>query len=105
MSYTFQRGETIQVGLAAVTGNVLDVTTITAKMKNLRTGQLVPFTVTARPAAGAVAAGWNFTISALDSLTLTVDDYVADAQIWVGAISVIVDPITIRVKASPTGDS
>lgn len=100
MTYRFQVGETIKLGLDAVEGDPALATAITASMRLVADATVViPFTVDFRAAAGVEPAGWTLTIAAAASAELAPGIYRADARIEVGADVVITDPVRVRMVA------
>lgn len=109
--FTYQRGETISLGLDAVTGDPLLVTAISAAMKAVPPGRTsvsdsVPvaatFEIAPRVAQGEMPAGWTLTIPAIVSAALTPGAYLADARLEVAGGAVVTEPVAIRIKPSVT---
>ncbi len=107
--YIFQRGETISLALDAVSGNPLDVSAISAKLKAVPPGRTsVPdgapvaatFVIFARSAEGEIPPGWTLTISAATSATLTPGAYLADARIDVAGGVIVTESVAIRLCQS-----
>lgn len=107
--YIFQRGETISVGLDALTGDPQAVTAISANMKALAPGRTsiagtepiaAAFDITPRSAAGDVPAGWTLIIAAATSATLAPGSYLADARIEISGAIVISETVAIRIVQS-----
>jgi hypothetical protein len=107
--YIFQRGETIQLALDAVTGDPLSVTAISAVMKAVPPGRTgVPdgapvaanFVVFPRTAAGDVPAGWTLTIDAAASANLAAGSYLADARLEVAGGVIVTESVAIRLRPS-----
>lgn len=101
----YRVGEDIVLSLDAVTGDVGTVAIITAAMKPVRTtasgGVMpiarpsVPLDVTARPAAGAIPAGWNIALSAAATTLLAPGLYSVDARLVIGSAVEITDTSAI----------
>lgn len=86
----FRVGEDVAVALDAVSGDVANVATITAKMqRSLQKTSFVPdddhtaveMTVVARAASGDIPAGWNLTLPAATSAQLASGFYGIDAKL------------------------
>ena len=110
MAYTFQRGETVLLGLALKSGSINDVTPggVAAAMKLVMGGRYgadvsldpIDFTVTERAAAGDIPAGWNLMIGADASALLAIGTYQANAQFMVGSGLIKSDPVMVRIVDS-----
>lgn len=109
--YTFQRGETVLMAIDVATGDKDNVSAISADLRKLDPGkwELKPtaavaasFTLVEREAAGAVAEGWDATISAADSLDLTAGYYLADVRMTISGVVIIDDSIVIEIKEPAT---
>jgi hypothetical protein len=107
--YIFQRGETISLALDAVSGDLLSVTALTARMKAVAPGRTsvspttplaASFTVIPRSAAGDIPPGWTLTIPAIASAMLIAGSYLADAKLSVGGGVIVTESIAIRIKES-----
>ena len=107
--YTYQRGETISLALDAVTGDLTQVTAISAAMKAVPPGRseapvtapvAASFAITARPALGNEPGGWTLTIPALVSASLSPGAYVADARLEVAGGVIVTDSVAIRLRQS-----
>ncbi len=107
--YIFQRGETINLALDAVTGDPLSVTAISAAMKVVPPGRTgVPdgapvaanFAISPRPAAGDIPAGWTLTVDAASSAGLSAGSYLADARLEVAGGVIVTDSVAIRLRPS-----
>jgi hypothetical protein len=107
--YTFQRGETISLGLDAVTGDPLTVTAISAAMKAVAPGRTsiagtepvaAAFDIFARAASGDIPAGWTLIVPAATSAALVPGSYLADARIEISDAVVISETVAIRIVQS-----
>jgi hypothetical protein len=107
--YTFQRGETIALGLDALSGDPLSVSAISATMKAVAPGRTsiagtdpvaAVFTISARNASGNIPAGWTLTIPAATSAALAPGSYLADARLTIGTTVVISETVAIRIAQS-----
>lgn len=110
--YTYQRGETINLALDAVTGDPAQVTAISAVMKAIPPGRSeasanapvsASFSVTARPASGDIPPGWTLTIPAPVSENLVPGAYIADARLQVAGGVIVTESIAIRIRQSVSG--
>lgn len=103
-TYTFQRGETVRIGLAT-DDSTAGVTQVAAKLRRFEPGKKtfdplhtpVAFSVTARAAAGDVAAGWDLEIDEAVSALLSPGLYQADAKITVGSDVIITEGVAIQI--------
>lgn len=105
MSYLFQRGETLSIALDLVSGDLADVTAITAAMKPVAAGRSGVDAATPAIALSVVAdgdAGWTLSLDAAACATLVPGSYVADARLVVGTGVVITDPVAIRIVEGVT---
>jgi hypothetical protein len=109
--FVFQRGETIQLALDAVSGDPAGVTAIAADLKAVPPGRTsVPegavaaasFAITPRAAAGEIPPGWTLTIPAAASAALTPGAYLADAKLEVAGATIVTEPVAIRIRPSVT---
>ncbi len=100
MTYRFQIGETVRLGLDAVEGDPALVTAITASMRLATDAAVeIPFAVEFRGAVGDQPAGWTLTIAAAVSAELAPGIYRADARIELVGDVVITDPVRVRMVA------
>lgn len=106
-TYSFKKGEPIQLMLEAVSGNPLLVTAIAVKMRKIASGRTtlrgdepvaLALTVGALvPAAGGNLAYWLFTGS---SAALAVGLYGVDAALSFGAELEVTETITVELLNS-----
>lgn len=106
--YTFQRGETIQLALDALSDPGA-VVSVAAKLRKLRQGHSAletgaplagVFAVTEHAAEGETPAGWTLTIE--DSTGIAVGHYMADARLVVGSGIIITDSVRIAIEEPAT---
>jgi hypothetical protein len=107
--YTFQRGETISLGLDALTGDPLTVSAISAGMKAVAPGRTsvaetqpvaAVFSIFPRAASGDIPAGWTLTIPAATSAMLVPGSYLADARIEIAGTVIVTETVAIRIVQS-----
>jgi hypothetical protein len=107
--YIFQRGETISLALDAVTGDPQTVSSISAAMKAVAPGRTgispdapvaAAFSITPRAATADQPAGWNLTIDASFSASLSPGNYLADARLGSAGGVTITDSIAITIRDS-----
>lgn len=103
--YTFQRGETVGVSLALVSGAFGDVTAITAAMKPLAAGRsTVDAATPAIPLSVAADGeeGWTLKLDAAACAALSPGSYAVDARLVVGSGVIITEPVAIRIVEAVT---
>jgi len=111
LTYIFQRGETVALALAVVSGDPAIVGTVTAAMKPAVEGRSWPdpaapavadFTVSFVAASGADPARWFLTLTPAVTAALAAGDYLADAKLTVGGGVAITETIGLRLRDAVT---
>ena len=107
--YIFQRGETISLGLDALTDDPLSVSAVSAAMKAVAPGRTsisgtqpvaAAFDIFPRSASGDIPAGWTLIIPAATSAMLAPGSYLADASIDIAGTVVITETVAICIVQS-----
>lgn len=107
MTYTFQRGETVALALAVVSGNPAIVGAVTAAIKPAVEGRALPdpatpvaatFSVAFVAAAGTDPARWLLTLTPAVTAALPAGTYLADARLAVGGGVTITETIGLRLR-------
>jgi hypothetical protein len=111
MSYIFQRGETVSLALAVVSGDPGIVTGVTAAIKPVTPGRGTPdpgvpvaanFSVSFVGAQGNESARWLLTLSPATSAALSAGSYLADARLaMTGGVS-ITETVALSVRDAVT---
>lgn len=111
MTYTFQRGETVALALAVVTGDPGVVGAVTAAVKPAVEGRALPdpaapvvatFGVAFVAASGADPARWLLTLTPAQTAALPAGSYLADARLTVGGGVAITETIGLRLRDAVT---
>ena len=111
MTYTFQRGETVALALAVVSGDPGIVGTVTAAIKPAVEGRATPdpatpiaatFDVAFAAAAGADPARWLLTLVPAVTAALPAGAYLADARLTVGGRLAMTETIGLRLRDAVT---
>jgi len=109
--YVFQRGETVSLALAVVSGDPGIVTSVTAALKPVTPGRSSPdpavpvvasFGVIFEAAAGDAPARWLLTLSPLISASLAAGSYLADARLVVGGGICITETVALTLRDAVT---
>ncbi len=111
MTYTFQRGETVALALAVVSGDPAIVGTVSAAVKLATEGRALPdpaapvvatFDVAFVAAVGADPARWLLTLTPTVTAALPAGHYLADARLSVGGGVAITETIGLRLRDAVT---
>jgi len=111
MTYTFQRGETVALALAVVSGDPAIVGAVTAAVKPAVEGRALPdpaspvvatFNVTYIAATSDAPARWLLTLTPAMTAALAAGNYLADAKLTVGGGVVITETIDLRLRDAVT---
>lgn len=109
--FKFSRGGTIIIGLDVMSGDIGDVTDITARMRPLTGADNRPLktapisatmTVTDRAAAGDIPAGWDLSLAAVDCAALSLGRYYVDAVLTVGSALITTDGVEVHIVEPAT---
>jgi hypothetical protein len=108
--YSYRVGETILVGLDAISGDASIVGSVTSQLRSIVPGGapgpvVATFAVVARPATitPPAVAGWNLTVTAAASALLAPGSYVMDARLALtGGVVEYTDPLQISLVAPVT---
>jgi hypothetical protein len=111
MTYTFQRGETVALALAVVSGDPAVVGAVTAAMKPAVEGRALPdpaapvvanFSVAFAAASGPDPARWLLTLSPAVTAALPAGSYLADARLGMAGGVAITETIGLRLRDAVT---
>ena len=104
--YQFARGETVALFAGALTGDATIASGVVAKIKPITApSDPVPpasvagtaMSVIYQAAAGAIPAGWNISLTGMQSAALSGDFYVIDLAFIVGGAAFVSQPIVIQM--------
>lgn len=103
-TYYLERGETAVAAIAVRSGDLGSVTARSAAMQRILNGTIdptapkIPLTVTDRAATIDVAAGWDLSLSAIQSAALEPGSYALDMLIEAGGGKQIVGGVVVIVR-------
>lgn len=109
--YTFQRGETVSLALAVVSGDPARVASVTAAVKPVTAGRSTPdptvpvaasFDVSFAAAAFDEPARWLFTLTPAMSASLAAGSYLADARLVVAGGVCITETVALTLRDAVT---
>jgi len=109
--YIFQRGETVSLALAVVSGDPTVVTSVTAAVKPVTAGHSTPdptvpvaanFSVSFAAALGDEPARWLLTLAPATSAALTAGSYFADARLVVAGGVCITETVALTLRDAVT---
>ncbi len=110
-TYTFQRGETVSLALAVVSGDPAIVSGVTAAIKPLTAGRATPdpavpvaaqFDVSFVAAAGEEPARWLLTLGSTATAALPAGPYLADARLAVAGGVSITETVALTLRDAVT---
>lgn len=111
MTYTFQRGETVALALAVVSGDPTVVGAVTAAIKPVAEGRRTPdpatpvaadFDVAFVAGSWADPARWLLTLTPAITAALPAGSYFADARLTVGGGVTITETISLQLRDAVT---
>ncbi len=111
MTYIFQRGESVALALAVVSGDAAAVDIVTAAMKRVAPGRsgvdpsapiVATFGVSFVAATTSDPAHWLLSLAPASSAALAAGNYVADARLIVGSGVAITETIAITLRDAVT---